>query len=58
MTLSSEAMGRMACFSRVSEMKQNQASFATGLSIIWRIESNTIKYRRIRLNAIELCAKR
>ena len=47
---------KMPQFSRVSEMKQNQASFAMCLSIIWRIESNTIKYREIRLNAIELCA--
>jgi len=57
MTLPSEAMGRMACFSRVSEMKQNPASFAMCLSIIWRIELNTVKYCGIGLNAIELCAQ-
>ena len=43
-------------FSRVSEMWQNPANFAMCLSIIWRNELNTVKYRRIWLNAREMRA--
>lgn len=57
MFISNHVPAKIARFSRVSDIWQNQASFAMGLSIIWRIESNTIKYREIRLNAIELCAQ-
>jgi hypothetical protein len=40
-------------FPRVSEMKQNQANLAKCLSIIWRIELNTVKYCEISLNGVE-----
>ena len=42
----------MGFFSVMSEMKQNPASFAMALSIIWRIQSNIIKYRPRRLNDV------
>ena len=51
MFMSSHEPAKIARFSRVSEMWQNQASFAMCLSIIWRNELNTVKYRRIWLNA-------
>jgi hypothetical protein len=44
---------RNAQFGRVSEMKQNPANLATALSIIWRIQSNIIKYRLTSLNDIK-----
>jgi hypothetical protein len=46
----------MARFCGVSEMKQNPANFAMGLSKFSRIQSNIIKYRLRCLNAIEMRA--
>lgn len=46
----------MANFPWLSEMEQNQASFATFLLIIWRIALNTVKYCEQALNAQEMRA--
>lgn len=44
----------MANFSRLSEMKQNQANFATFLSMIWRNQFKPVKYRGRTLTAVEM----
>ncbi len=44
----------MADFSRVPEMMQNQANFATFLLIIWRVALKAVKYCERALSELEM----